>query len=344
MSGPLPVARIRERMREAHERHGLPGLALGAAVGTEVVVLEAVGVSDLESGAALRPHDPFEIASVTKLFTAELAMLLVRDGAWLLDARLAELLPDLPEAWGAVRLRHVLAHQSGLPSYTEVDGYWQGVALDRDAEQILGLVADLPLRFEPGERFAYDNTGFYLLGLALERATGSSYASLIEDRIARPLGLRATAVNDLGRVIPGRVRGYGRGDTGVVHRGCYSTGNTFAAGVLLSSARDLARFGAAVEGHELLDRELRARMRTPHLSRERNEEALGYRLGLGWHLLEAEDGWTFEGHNGNIPGFVASLLRAPEAGVSVALLANGDWWGEPHRLAMDVARDLAGAA
>ncbi len=333
---------MRERVREVRAEHDLPGIAVGAAVGSEVVLLEAQGEADLEAGVAMTAEAPFEIASVTKLFTAELVMLLVQDGVWTLEAELGTLLPDLPEAWHRVRLEHILAHQSGLPSYNEVDGYWQGVALDRGPDEILALVTDLPLAFEPGERMAYDNTGFFLLGLALERATGASYGRLIEERIAAPLGMRATRVNDHGRLVPGRVRGYGRGDTGVVNRGCYSTGNTFSAGVLLSSAHDLTLFGAAVERHALLDPELRDAMRRPRPSLERNEDALGYRLGLAWHLLEAEDGTVFEGHNGSIVGFAAGLLRLPAAGVSVAVLANGDWWGAPHLLAMEIARELAG--
>jgi len=325
---------------EAREREELPGLAVAAASGGDVVFAGAWGEADLENHVTLATDAVFEIASVTKLFTAEAVMLLVQDGALALERTLGDLLPDAPEAWRAVRIESILAHQSGLPSYTEADGYWRGAALDRGVDGILELVSGLPLQFEPGERFAYDNTGFYLLGLVIERVSGRSYGAFLAERIFGPLDMGVTRVNDYGALVPCRVRGYSRDGARVVNKPPYSTSNTFSAGVLLASAGDLARFGAAVQSGTLLDPQLRRMMRTPRPTRLGNELSGGFRVGLGWFLMDDGDR-RFEGHGGGIVGFRSCLIRRPEEGVCVVALANADWWREPESLALEVARRVS---
>lgn len=323
----------------ARDRAELPGLAVAAASGGSVVFAEAWGQADLEHQLPVTTDAVFEIASVTKLFTAEAVMLLVQDGVLGLDQTLGALLPEVPDAWRGVPLERILAHQSGLPSYTEAEGYWQGAALDRGREGILELVSGLPLRFEPGERYAYDNTGFYLLGTVIERVSGLSYESFLSERILGPLSLRATRVNDYRELVQGRVHGYSRSHEGIVNKACYSSGNTYSAGVLLASAPDLAAFGAAVQTDALLAPSLRRVMRTPRPSRAGNELAGGFRVGLGWFLTD--DGTRrFEGHGGQIPGFRSALIRLPEEELCVAVLANGDWWERAEDLAVEVARRL----
>jgi len=224
-------------------------------------------------------------------------------------------------------------------AWGEAEGYWRGVALDRGREGILGLVAEEPLRFEPGEGYAYDNTGFYLLGVAIEAVTGTSYGAFLEERVVRPLGLRATRVNDAAALVPDRVRGYSRRGESAVNRPCYSTDNTYSAGALLASAWDLARFAASVHAGELLEPALRGAMRTPHPTGQGNELGGGFRTGLGWFLVD--DGRRrFEGHGGSILGFRSALIRRPEEGIAVAVLADGGWWQDPEELALEVARSL----
>lgn len=323
----------------ARESAELPALAVAAASGGNVVFAEARGEADLEHHLPVAADGVFEIASVTKLFTAEAVMVLVQDSVLSLDQTPDALLPEVPDAWRSVPLERILAHQSGLPSYTEADGYRQGAALNRGREGILELVAGLPLLFEPGERHAYDNTGFHLLGTVIERVSGRSHETFLNDRIIRPLGLRATRVNDYRELVPGRVHGYSRDREGIVNKGCYSTSNTFSAGVLLASAPDLAAFGAAAHTDALLAPALRRAMRTPRPSRVGNELSEGFQVGLGWFLTD--DGTRrFEGHGGGILGFRSALIHLPAEELCVAVLANGDWWERPEDLALEVARCL----
>lgn len=332
----MRAVEARRACRTAREHEELPGLAVAAASTDGVVFAEAWGEADLENHVPLAAEGVFEIASVTKLFTAEAVMLLVQDGALALGSTLGEVLPELPEAWHPVQMASILAHQSGLPSYTEADGYWQGVALDRGARGILGLVSGLPLRFEPGERFAYDNTGFYLLGMVIERVSGRSYDAFLQERLLRPLGLPSVRVNDPKELVPARVRGYSRDDVRIVNSASYSSDNTYSAGALLASVADLARFGAAETPRRSLAPELRRLMRTPRPTRLGNERMEGFQVGLGWFLTDVGER-HFEGHGGSIVGFRSCLIRLPDRGVSVAVLSNGDWWRDPEGLALEVA-------
>ena len=121
----------------------------------------------------------YQLASVTKPFTAMAILMLVEDGKLSLDGKVTEILPGLPAAWAPVTVRHLLSHTSGIKSYTDVFG--EKKVPDSQvftADEILALVKDAPLQFTPGEKFAYCNTGYYLLGMIVEKASGKPYGDV----------------------------------------------------------------------------------------------------------------------------------------------------------------------
>lgn len=181
----------------------IPALSVRVLHGEHMLESHDLGLIDLEHGTPNTPASMFEIASVTKLFTTQLVLRLAQDGALDLDTPLIEALPDLmPAAWQAVTPRHVLMHQSGLPSYTTPAAYWATTHHDKTPAEVLALVSDQPLRFAPTTRYAYDNTGFYLLGLMIERVTGQTYADSLDGVIFAPLGMTHTRANDYAALIP----------------------------------------------------------------------------------------------------------------------------------------------
>ena len=151
------------------------------------------GLANLEHNVPVMPETVFEIASVTKLFTSQAILRLVQDGRITLDDPVSSYLADLPEAWQPITIRHCLAHQSGIPNYTAVERYWQITRDAKSHEQMLDLVRDLPLSFAPGTRHAYDNTGFYLLGMVIEAVTEQSYGDYLERYYFRAAGHDAYA-------------------------------------------------------------------------------------------------------------------------------------------------------
>ena len=115
-------------------------------------------------------------------------------------------LPDLPAAWKDVTVRQLLNHTSGIKSYTSVRDFFKTARKDYTQREILDLVTKEPLEFTPGEKWNYSNTGYFLLGMLIEKVTGKTYGEFMAERIFKPLGMTQTRVNDLHAIIPNRAR------------------------------------------------------------------------------------------------------------------------------------------
>lgn len=315
----------------------IPGLALGLVTDDEVIFNEGYGLANVEHQIPVTPDTVFSIASVTKLFTATAVFQLIEQGKLNLTDPIGDHLPDLPEQWQPVQIHHLLAHQSGIKSYTEVPAYWDTTRLDVPREAILDLVADLPLQFAPGARHAYDNTSYYLLGLLIEAVSGQTYGDFLQERIFAPVGMTRTQVNDPYAVVPGRAAGYSVEGNTLRNAAYYSPSGTFSAGVLLSTVRDLSRFGASLHTDQLLTGASRQQMWTPHLSQAQNELKNYFAMGYGWFLVEPPGKRPFIGHNGGMVGFASSLTHFVEEKVTAVALYNIDTIPEPHALAHEAA-------
>lgn len=327
---------IREFMSQYH----LPGLALGIRRGGEILDEGYYGLANLEHGVSVQPETAFEIASVTKLFTSQAVLRLVQDGRVGLDDPVSAYVRDLPEAWQPVTVRHCLAHQSGIPNYTSVERYWQITRESKTHEQVLALVRDLPVSFPAGTRHAYDNTGFYLLGILIEAVTQQAYADYLKKIIFEPLGMTRTLANDYDCIMPHRAQGYVYGDGALLNKRYYDTSNTFSAGILVSTVRDLLTWASALHDDLILNAQSRELWWTPHPSKANNERQYHYALTLGWFIVDDALG-QFYGHNGGIEGFASAFLHVPASKISAVALTNCNFVNEPHRILLDLLHDSA---
>jgi CubicO group peptidase (beta-lactamase class C family) len=327
-------------LRLIDEQH-IPGLSLIVQRGAQDTLVELYhGMANLEHKVPVTADTLFEIASVTKLFTAQAVLKLAQDGRIRLDNPISHYLDQLPAAWQPVTIRHCLAHQSGLPSYTDPDAYWSQTRRDKTHVEVLDLVREKPLMFAPGGRYHYDNTGFYLLGLLIETVSGESYADYVARVIFKPLGMTGTQANDYARIIPNRADGYKFRDGALYNKQFYSTSNTFSAGILLSNPRDLLRWRRSLFNDQILNADYRRVWWTPHPSHAGNERGLGFSVGLGWFLVDSPAG-TFAGHNGGIEGFAASFMYLFDHDLTVIALCSAGHVNEPHRLCFAALHDLA---
>lgn len=320
------------------ERH-LPGLAIAVQQGDTLLHEGYYGYANLEHQVEVNAQTVFEIASVTKLFTAQAILRLAQNEQLKLTDPIAQYVPDLPETWQAVTVQHCLAHQSGIPNYTSIDRYWELQRVDKSHHQVLDLVRNLPLNFAPGTRHSYDNTGFYLLGMVIESVTHKPYADYLKELIFTPLGMTSTQGNNYDQIIPHRAQGYNYRDGVFYNKGFYDISNTFSAGVLLSTVRDLLRWKSTLFDDRILNAEYRKLWWTQHLSAEANEKAYHYTLGLGWFAVESPLG-TFWGHNGGITGFASAFLYLPETRTTGIVLCNSNAIENPHQIALDVITQL----
>ncbi|MDX1991877.1 MAG: serine hydrolase domain-containing protein [bacterium] len=326
---------IEKLMSEQH----IPGLAVGIMQGDALVHEGYYGRANLEHDVPVTAESVFEIASVTKLFTAQALLRLIQEGNAALYDRLSDYLDDLPEAWKAITIRHCLTHQSGIPSYTSIDRYWTLTRYDKTPAEVLDLVRELPLTFTPGTRYSYDNTGYYLLGLLIERLSGKSFGDMVDKLIFAPLNMRQTTANGYARIIPHRAQGYLYRDGDFQNKPFYDISNTFSAGVLLSTVRDLLAWRASWFNDTVLNAEFRRLWWTPHPSQTANERSQNFSLGLGWFLLDDPRG-QFYGHNGGIAGFASSLLYMPQPQLTAVVLCNAGDIDAPHEIAFTMMQAL----
>ena len=323
----------------------LDGVVAAGAPGAAAVVNarpSVAGVADIETGRPFRSRDRIRIGSVTKSFTAVVALQLVGEGRLRLNDTVGELLPGVLPAADRVTLRQLLNHTSGVPD--DLGPILQGVfggdplRIWRPRE-LVGLVRDKDLLFAPGTRWAYSNTEYVLAGLMIERATGRRLGRELERRIVRPLRLRDTSfpvrAARLGR---DAARGYSLdvGPQGPIDGPLrdvtrYSPSFAWASGNGVSTVRDVARFyRGLLRGRLLSPRLLRAALETVSTGRP------GRRYGLGLNVDRTPRG-TLVGHDGDIPGFSVQA-RSSRDGRRQAVLAVNVKFGPP---AVDDALDAA---
>jgi CubicO group peptidase (beta-lactamase class C family) len=268
----------------------------------------------------------FRLGSVTKQFTAVAVLQLVEKGKIALDDPVSKYYAAAPEAWSKVTVFHLLTHTSGIPSYTGLPGFIQNKARDPlTPEAIVKLSHDLPLEFAPGEKFAYNNTGYVLLGYIIEKVSGMRYADYLRRNVFDPAGLADTGYDVSGEVLSRRASGY----SGTVNalRNCKYLDMTlpFAAGALYSTVEDLFRWDQALYSEKLISAASREKMFTPFKNN----------YGFGWAITKS-DGRLQQAHGGGIFGFNTYVLRSPEDRIYVAVLSNLE-----SPLPGKIAKDLA---
>lgn len=306
---------VRKRQKDAH----VPGIAIAVLKDGKVVRKQGYGFADLEHKARVTTDTAYQLASVTKQFTAAAIMMLVEDGKLRLDDKASQYLTDLPAAWNEVTIRQLLNHTSGIKSYTNMPDFGKTARKDFSHREILALVAKEPLEFGPGSGWNYNNTGFFLLGMVIEKLSGKSYNDFLTERIFKPLSMNRTRVNDLQAVVAGRARGYTWDGTTVRNGEYVSPTQPYAAGALISTIDDMAKWEGALTSGKLLNPSSWDQMwTTTRLTTGKIEP-----YGFGWHVDELNGHKLIE-HSGGIPGFSTDIARFADDHVTVIVLCNSD--------------------
>jgi D-alanyl-D-alanine carboxypeptidase len=314
----LPVAAdYAESLEDAYPADG-PGGAVIVVKDGDVVFRAARGMADMELGIPLEPGHVFRLGSITKQFTAAAIMKLADEGKLSVDDEITRFLPDYPTQGHTITIEHLLTHTSGIFSYTNIPGYMAGpeIRADLTTEELIEVFDDLPMQFAPGTRWEYSNSAYVLLGAIIEKVSGQSYAEYVREHLFKPLGMDRSHYGGH-QIIPGRVQGYGEGPDGIVNAPYLSMTQPHAAGSLLSTVDDLARWNAGLFGGDVISAESLERMTTDFTLTDGEGTGYGYGLAIG----------TFRGepsisHGGGIHGFATYGMWLPDSGVYVAVLSN----------------------
>ncbi len=334
---PETVAAI-DKMLAASYPASEPGAAVLVAMDGEMLLRKGYGMADLELSVPIEPDMAFEIGSVTKQFTAAAILMLAERGQLRLDDDITRHLPDFPTQGRKITIEHLLTHTSGIPSYTGIEAWQAQSRQDTTVDQLIGFFRDKPLEFEPGERWAYNNSAYVLLGAIIEKLSGKTYEQFVEEEIFKPLGMKGSRYGSKSEVVSRRASGY-EGEAGAYRNASYvSMTQPYSAGSLISTVDDLAAWDRALSGEALLKKASLDRMFTPVPL----TSGLSTRYGYGWSVFDFEGRRVIE-HGGDINGYASYLLRIPEERLLVVILSNNpEKRPRPDILSLRVAARLLG--
>jgi CubicO group peptidase (beta-lactamase class C family) len=289
----------------------------GALVARDGQVLfeRSYGWSDHHQAKPNGPKTVFRIQSLSKTFTAMATLILVERGRLSLDDRVVDYVPELREGEG-VTVRHLLRMESGIPDFITPEAL-ENVDRFHYPEELLEYFVDRPLIFEPGSRFDYSNSNYVLLGLIIERVTGKPYGRFLQKKIFKPLKMRRS-VFDPDDLSFARSRAVGYEDVGLdppTEARYFHPSLAYAAGGILSTARNLLKWDQALYSERVLSQETLEEAFTPGVSV----------YGLGWiidHVRIQGQRHKLVWHTGGGPGFRSILVRMVDARVTLVLLFN----------------------
>jgi CubicO group peptidase (beta-lactamase class C family) len=305
------------------------------ARGGQPLFSKGYGMANYELDVPNTPQTVFRLGSLTKAFTATAIMMLQERGKLRIADSICGYLPDCPPAWRPVTIRHLLMNTSGITSFTELPDYPKTMALPVTHETLIARFKDKPLEFAPGAEYKYSNSGYYLLGVIIERTSARTYADFLQENIFQPLEMTSSGYDSARRLIKNRAAGYQMAGGGRVNALPIDMSIPYAAGALVSTVEDLLRWDRALYTEQLLSRRSFDEMFTP----SKDERAHGF--GYGWAIRPRFERRAIE-HDGGVNGFNASLSRFPADRVVVIVLGNNA--AVPTRpIANDLAAIVLGA-
>lgn len=349
---PIDAGHWQRRLETLAARHTVPGASLGilrleadgADAGADELVEAACGVTNTGTGVPVTTDTVFQIGSITKVWTATLAMQLVDEGKLKLDAPLVEVLPELrltdDDATARVTVRHLLTHTSGIDGDLFSDTGRGDDCLERYVAELRDAAQTHPL----GATWSYCNSGFVLLGRVVEKLTGTTWDQAIRDRICTPLGLRHTVTLPEQALLHRAAVGHtAEPEADPAPAPVWQLPRSIGpAGLVTCTAADAVGFarshltdGLAPDGTRFLSASSASAMRD-----ERTELPDPYSLGDSWGLGWIRFGWDghrLVGHDGNTIGQSAFLRVLPTHRLAVVLLTNG---GHARDLYQDLYREI----
>lgn len=290
---------------------------------------KAFGYRNVETKTPLDTTDLFELASVSKQFTAMVIMMLKDEGKLSYDDLLEKYIPGLP--YPGVSIRHLLTHTSGLPDYQAImDQHW-------DKSKVAGnddIVAYLqkfhpPSLFAPGEKYTYSNTGYVLLGSIAEKVSGKDFVEFCRERIFKPLHMKSTDIRSieekktienfaLGYIFVTEKQRYVRADSFPSSNYTIWLGNRKGPGRISSTAPDLLAWDRALYTEQLISQSTLKEAFTPYTLS--NDSISHY--GFGWIIEENPDAGKIVWHNGDNPGYKTVIIRWIDQDKTLMVLCN----------------------
>ena len=307
--------KIDEYINAEMARRKTPGLALAVIKNGEIVKAKGYGLANVELNVPVTTDTIFQLGSVGKQFTSTLVMMLAEEGKIVIDDPISKYLPNSPEIWKGITVRHLLTHTSGISNnlYNQIN-----MRQDYTEDELLAKIASIPLDFQPGEKWRYSNPGYVLLGIMVGKVTGKFYGDVMREKIFAPLGMTTARIINEEDIIPNRAAGYRLVKGELKNQQWVAPRlNTTADGSLYMTVLDMAKWDAALYGEKLLKRSSLEQMWTP----VKLNSGKTHPYGFGWSFGEIRGHHIIE-HGGAWQGFTTFISRYVNDKLTVVALTN----------------------
>lgn len=295
------------------------GLVAMVVKGNDTLLARAYGKADVEWEVPMQVDAMFEIGSIAKQFTAASILQLKDAGKLSLDDPITKWLPFLGASGEKVTLRRLLSHTSGIFPFSEESDFEINFIAPRfPRDSAYRLIKLDPFKFPPGQAQAYSNSGFWLLGLVVEKASGLKYEDYLDQQIFTPLGMKRSMYCNSSANIPRRAHGYNMLPTGLRRAQMVSYTWVFAPGAICSTAGDLVIWLKALHGGKVLSPQSYTEMTT----RATLDDGTQLQYGMGIKVAENYQGLKYIGHGGTAPGFRSDAAWYPDGQLAVVVLMN----------------------
>ena len=290
----------------------------------KVIYKNGFGMANMEWDIPNQPNTKHRLGSITKQFTAMLILQLVADGKLDLQKPVTTYLPDYPKASGdIITCHHLLTHTSGIPNYTSFPTFMKDNSRNPyTPDEFLKMFADKELDFTPGEKFSYSNSGYFLLGVIIEKLTGKSYEEMLKDKIFTPLNMNDSGYDNHWDILKNRATGYEKEGNGYVNSGYLDMTIPYAAGSMYSTVEDLFKWDQALYTTKILPKDYMTMYFEPQISAWGNSY-YAYGWGVGYDKIgNSTDSIYTIGHGGGINGFNTNISRTTSNNSLIVLLNN----------------------
>lgn len=311
---------IEELITKYNQYGQFNGSALIAENG-KVILKKGFGSANMEWNILNQPDTKFRLGSISKQFTAFLIVKLAEEGKIKLDVPITTYLPDYPKATGEkITIHNLLTHTSGIPNYTSFPNFFKDKSRNPyTPEEFVKTFSNLPLEFNPGEKFNYSNSGYFLLGYIIEKISGKSYEQYLQETILTPLKMVNSGYDHSDVIIKNRAAGYEKRGKKIINSSYLDMSIPYAAGSLYSTVEDLYIWDQALYTNKLLSSKSMESLFNSYIKAGKGS------YGYGWFIEEA-DGASGKvkviEHGGGINGFNTIIYRIPGDKNLIVLLNN----------------------
>ncbi|TJY35962.1 serine hydrolase domain-containing protein [Pontimicrobium aquaticum] len=299
-----------------NDKEGPGGVFLVAKHG-KPIYKKAFGKANMELGVNMTPENVFQIGSMTKQFTSLGILMLQEQNKLDVNDAIVKYIPDYPNG-EHITIHHLLTHTSGIKDFTKMKSIMSIARKDLTPKELVDFFKDEPIDFQPGEKFAYNNSGYVVLGYIIELVSGTTYEEFIEQNIFKAIGMNDSRYANDREIVKNRAYGYhNRG--AFTNKMYVSLSIPYASGSLMSTVDDMLKWQEAINNNLLVSQSTIDKV----FSKNTLNNGEQFTYGYGWHLKNIDEVPTRE-HGGSIFGFKSMGVYVPSLDIYVVGFSNCD--------------------